>query len=53
MMSEETKIEVIKALAYGQSVEEVANFAEVHVEEIETFISENAAEIEERKRMVK
>ena len=34
-MSEETKLEVIKALAYGEKIETIANMAETEPEEIE------------------
>lgn len=49
-MSNETKLEVIKALAFGESVEDVAEFAEVDVEEILQIQDECAAEIEERRK---
>lgn len=49
-MSNETKLEVIKALAYGESVEDVAEFAEVDVEEILQIQEECAEEIEKRRK---
>lgn len=49
-MSNETKLEVIKALAYGESVEDVAEFAEVDVEEILHIQDECAAKIEDRRK---
>ena len=33
-MNEETRLEVVKALAYGESVEDIANMAEVDETEI-------------------
>lgn len=50
-MSDEIRQEVIKSIAFGVDIEEIANAAEVTVEEIEVFAVENADEIEERKRM--
>ena len=41
--------EVIKALAYGMDIEDIANFAEVTVEEIEVIKTEFASDIQERK----
>lgn len=49
-MSNETKLEVIKALAYGESVEDVAEFAEVDAKEILQIQEECAAKIEERRK---
>lgn len=51
-MSNETKLEVIKALAYGESVKDVADFADVDVEEILQIQDECAAEIEERRKEI-
>jgi len=48
-MDGDTRQEVLKALAYGQDLEEIANFAEVSVEEIERFQTENEEEIEKEK----
>lgn len=42
-MSKDTELEVIKALAYGTDIEEIANMAEADVEEI-IKIQENAAD---------
>lgn len=51
-MSDETRQEVIKALAYGKDDEEVANFAEITLDEVVSFRLDNASEIEEcRKEM--
>lgn len=49
-MNDETRCEVIKALAYDGDIEEIANMAEITAEEVEVFAVENAAEIEERRR---
>lgn len=51
-MSNETKLEVIKALAFGESVEDVADFADVEVEEILQIQEECAADIEERRKEI-
>lgn len=51
-MSNETKLEVIKALAYGESVEDVAEFAEVDVEEILQIQDECAEKIEDRRKEI-
>lgn len=48
-MSDDVRQEVIKSLAFGVDIEEIANAAEVTVEEIEVFAVENADEIAERK----
>lgn len=40
-MSKDTKLEVIKALAYGEDIYDIANMAETDVEEIKK-IQENA-----------
>ena len=50
-MNNDIRQEVIKSLALGVNIEEIANAAEVTVEEIEAFAVENADEIAERKRM--
>lgn len=47
-MSEETRLEVIKALAYGESVEDIANMAETDEAEIERIREEYADEIARR-----
>ena len=49
-MSNETKLEVIKALAYGEPVDTVAEFADVSEEEIRKIAEECAAEIEDRRK---
>ncbi len=50
-MSEETRLEVIKALAYGVDIDDIANMAEVDVEEIERIKEAYADEIRERQEM--
>lgn len=50
-MNNDIRQEVIKSLAFEVDIEEIANAAEVTVEEIEVFAVENADEIAERKRM--
>ena len=50
-MNDDVRQEVIKSLAFGVDIEEIANAAEVTVEEIEAFAVENADEIAERKRI--
>lgn len=49
-MNDDTRQEVIKALAFGMDDESVANFAEITVEEVVSFKLDNAAEIEARRR---
>lgn len=51
-MSEETRLEVVKALAYGESVEDIANMAEVDKEEIERIRDECADEIARRQERI-
>lgn len=51
-MREETRLEVVKALAYGEAVEDIANMAEVDVEEIERLRKECADEISERQKAI-
>lgn len=48
-MSEETRLEVVKAIAYGESVEDIANMAEVDEAEIERIREEYADEIARRR----
>lgn len=48
-MNKETQIEVIKALAFGMPVVDIANFAGTTEEEIEAFARDNKKAIEERK----
>lgn len=49
-MEKEIVIEVVKAIAFGMSDEQVANFADMELEELATFKKEHAQEIEERKK---
>ena len=49
-MSDETRQEVIKALAYGMDDEEVANFAEITLDELASFKLDYEEEIEERRK---
>lgn len=49
-MTDETRQEVIKALAFGMDDEEVANFAEVTLDELVSFKLDNAEEIEARRK---
>ena len=51
-MNEDTRQEVIKALAYGESVEDIANMAEVETEEIERINEEYADEIRRRQEVI-
>ena len=44
-MSRDTELEVIKALAYGEDIESIANMAEVDIKEIEMIRKEHADEI--------
>lgn len=48
-MNEETRLEAVKALAYGESVEDIANMAEVDEEEIRRIREEYADEITRRR----
>ena len=48
-MSEETRLVTVKALAYGESVEDIANMSEVDEEEIERIREECADEIARRR----
>lgn len=45
-MNKEMELEIIKASAYGMDKEEIANFAETTLEEIENFEVAHAKEIE-------
>lgn len=47
-MNEDTRLEVVKALAYGESIEDIANMAEVELSEIERINEEYANEIKNR-----
>lgn len=51
-MNEDTKMEVIKALAYGEDIEDVANMAETEPEEIEQLKKTYADEIRRRQEMI-
>lgn len=51
-MNDETRQEVIKAMAYGMSNVEIANFAEVTLDEIVNFRIDHATEIAEYKQEV-
>ena len=51
-MDEDTKLEVIKALAYGGDIEDIANMAEVEPSEIERFKEKYADEIRRRQEMI-
>ncbi len=48
----EEETEMIKALAYGMPIVDVANTVEMTEEEIERFAKDNAAAIAERKEML-
>lgn len=50
-MNKETQTEVIKALAYGMPIMDVANMADMEEEEVEQFAKDHATEIAERKKM--
>lgn len=49
MMSEETRLELIKAFAFNMSLEDIANEAGISIEEAEQFRVDNADEIDERR----
>lgn len=51
-MNESTRLEVIKALAYGESIEDIANMAEVELSEIERINEEYADEIRRRQEVI-
>lgn len=51
-MSEETKLEVIKALAYGEKIETIANMAETEPEEIERIGEQYADEVGRRQKEI-
>ena len=48
-MSNETKTELVKAFAYGMSTKEVADIEDMDESDAQTFASENASAIAERK----
>lgn len=50
-MTKETQTEVIKALAYGMPIMDVANMADMEEEEVEQFAKGHAEEIAERKKI--
>jgi hypothetical protein len=47
-MSKDTKLEVIKALAYGEDIYDIANMAETDVEEIKKIQEDALDEIKVR-----
>ena len=51
-MNNEIQTEVIKALAFGMSIVEIANFADMTEEEVEQFARNHKEEIEKRKNAV-
>lgn len=51
-MTEDTRLEVIKALAYGESIEDIANMAEVDAAEIEKILEKCADEINRRREEI-
>lgn len=51
-MDRETKTEVIKALASGMTDEQIANFADMTMEELQSFKEENAKEITARRGLM-
>lgn len=48
-MNRDTELEVIKALAYDEDIESIANMAEVDIEEVERIRMECGAEIARRR----
>lgn len=51
-MNEDTRMEVIKALAYGEDIEDIANMAEVEPSEIERIKETYADEIRKRQEII-
>ena len=51
-MNEDTRLEVIKALAYGEDIEDIANMAEVEPSEIEQIKEKYVDEIRRRQEMI-
>lgn len=49
-MNDDTTQEVIKAIAFGMNDEDIANFAEITTDALETFKLDHAQEIEARKK---
>ena len=52
-MSNETKVELVKAFAYGMSAKEVADVEDMDESDVQSFASENASAIAERKAALK
>lgn len=50
-MDDDTLLEVIKALAFGEDIDTIANMAEVEPEDIEEIARKYTKDIEERKRI--
>lgn len=50
-ISEDNLLEVIKSLAFEVDKEEIANFAEIEVKDVEEIEKKYAKDIEERKRI--
>ena len=50
-ISEDDLLEVIKSLAFEVDKEEIANFAEIEVEDVEEIEKKYAKDIEERRRI--
>ena len=51
-MNDDTLIEVIKALAFGEDIDTIANMAEVEPEEIEEIAKKYANDINERQKII-
>lgn len=51
-MSKDTELEIIKAIAYGEDIESVANMAEADIAEIEKIRDEHAEEIRNRRKEI-
>lgn len=51
-MNKDTELEVIKAIAYGEDIESIANMAEVDSTEIEKIRDEHAGEINNRRKEI-
>ena len=49
-MDRDTMCDVIKAVAAGMSDEDIANFADMELDELEAFKQENAQEITARRK---
>ncbi len=52
-MTDETRMEVLKALAYNESIEDVAEFAEVDEEEIVKIQDDYKLEIDDIRKEIK